>query len=126
VGVALGSWVPLMKMGEKRRKTKRKCKNSLQFMDLMCVARKCISSNFSCCMYFRCTKQKECRFLRWGYKVCTSQQESRQMFLVSICICFYFFFFFFFFFITSSQISSQFCFYISSSSSIEEKGSCKV
>jgi hypothetical protein len=28
-----------MKMGEKTRKRKRKCKNSLQFMDLMCIAR---------------------------------------------------------------------------------------
>jgi hypothetical protein len=125
VGVALGSWVPLMKMGEKRRKTKRKCKNSLQFMDLMCIARKCISSNLAVVfMYFRCTKQKECRLLRWGYKVCISQQESRQMFLVSLCLCFCFCFFFFFF--TNSKISSQFCFYISSSFSIEELGSCKV
>jgi hypothetical protein len=95
VGVALGSWVPLMKMGEKGN------------------VRTAFNSWISCALQ--------------GNKVCTSQQESRQMFSVSLCLCFYFFFFFFFFFITSSQISSQFCFCISSSSSsTEELGSCKV
>jgi len=40
-GVALVSWVPFRKMGKK----KKECKNSFQFMDFMCTARKCTSSN---------------------------------------------------------------------------------
>ncbi len=63
-------------------KRKKECKNSFQFMDFMCTCKEMHIHQVSCYMYCRCTKQKECRFLRWGYKVCISQQESRQMFLV--------------------------------------------
>ncbi len=63
-------------------KRKKECKNSFQFMDFMCTCKEMHIHQVSCYMYCRCTKQKECRFLRWGYKVCISQQESTQMFLV--------------------------------------------